>query len=149
MQPVELHITGDKDFLKTLKKMGDFSRAEMKKFSAEAATMTHQVAVKHIQEDSPSGIVYGRGITAKGRRRKPHQASSEGQYPKSDTGQLVRNITVEKENASTWTVGSRKGAPWGFWLEMKSPQKGGRPWLSRAVDYVINFMLAKYGGMYG
>lgn len=124
----------------------------MGKITAEAATITHKEAVNHISGDMGTGRTYytrrkGEAGKRKGRKAfKKHVASAQGQFPASDTGQLVRNITMEKESDG-YTVGSRKGAPHGFFLEMKSPSRGGRPWLSRAFETMKAAIMAKYGGL--
>lgn len=154
MQPVKLELIGDKRFFETLKRMGDYSRGEMKKIVLEAALITHKQSVDHINGDKGTGRTYwtrrnGAAGQKKGRGAfKKHVASAQGEYPATDTGQLVRNITMEKE-IDGYTVGSRKGAPQGFFLEMKSPSRGGRPWLSRAFETMKSMITAKYGGLNG
>lgn len=132
-----VEITGTEKFFKALKDMKDYSEKEYKKILSDAAVTTHKTAVKHIQNDNPSGQTYGR-------RSIRHKASAAGQYPTTDTGKLVRNITLEPEGGG-YTVGSRAGAPHGFYLEFKPPSQGGRPWLSRAFDEMVGFIKGKYG----
>lgn len=90
---------------------------------SKAAYKTHSVCVIEIQQGQKSGLYYMRG-------GKTHKASAAGEYPATDTGQLVRNITVEREGFSNYTVGSRKGAPHGFWLEFGTSRMDARPWLT-------------------
>ena len=154
MSQVDLHIIGEQDFFKKLKEMGDYSRSEMNKIVSEAATITHREAVGHINNDNPSGREYftrrkGKAGQKKGRRAFiRHIASAEGEFPATNTGRLVKNIKREKEDYG-YTVGSRKGAPHGFFLELKSPSRGGRPWLSRAFETMKSIIMSKYGGFGG
>lgn len=83
-------------------------------------------AVQSISKGGRSGNIYKRG------KKRMHQASASGEPPKTDTGELVRNITVVAEKERVVTVGSRKQAPHGYWLETKEPSQGGRPWLRPA-----------------
>lgn len=87
-------------------------------------------AVKSISRGGRSGKVYKRG---KGRY---HQASAPGEFPKTDMGELVSNITVASDVGAQGyaiTVGSRIQAPQGYWLETNAPSAGGRPWLAPVV----------------
>ena len=79
-------------------------------------------AVKAISKGARSGKTYKRGS-------KTHQASAAGEFPKTDTGNLVNNITVERDGKHAVTVGSRIQAPEGYWLETKELSQGGRRWL--------------------
>lgn len=119
---------------------------DLAKIVTDAALMTHSNAVISIQTGSRSGEVYERG-------GKTAQRSAEGEAPKTDTGNLVANITLQA-GATVYvkgmaggnpqvpkdkvlgglTVGSRKGAPHGFWLEFGTSKMGARPWLQPAFD---------------
>lgn len=123
-------IDGIDDFLKDLKKISDGNEKELGKLLAQASFETHGEAVRNISSGGRSGKVYKRGSVS-------HQASAAGEFPKTDTGELVRNITIERQSNLSYTVGSRQGAPHGYYLEMKSPLKGGRKWLQPSFDKVV------------
>lgn len=139
MPTTRVEIKGVQEFMKALRQTGDYSKEQMNKIVSDAATTTHRLSVTNISTGERSGKLYK---ATKG--GKMHQASAPGEYPKSGTGQLVRNITMKKEEGG-YTVGSRSGAPWGFWLEMKDPSQGGRPWLSRAFEEMKKYIEGKYG----
>lgn len=105
----------------------------------EAATTTHKLAVDSIRKGARTGNLYGRWGN-----KKLHQASGPGEVPKSDTGTLVQNITLEKEGKG-YTVGSRKGAPHGFWLEFGTSNMAPRPWLVPAFQKMMETIRGKYG----
>lgn len=94
---------------------------------ARIAMLIDGQAKKNIQTGSRSGRRYTR-------RSISHQASSAGEYPKTDTGALARNIFWEKVSRLNYKVGSRgKGAPHGFWLEFGTIHMAARPWLNRTI----------------
>jgi len=85
----------------------------------------------------------GRGAKVKGKRRVTH--SGIGQYPFLQSGELMNSIgskvsiigsTILMIFGSIRTGG--KPVDYAEALEKKSPQKGGRPWLSRTVkDWLL------------
>lgn len=146
---IEAKIIGDKKFMREVDKFVKDTDGDLQNLLARIAVRIHSTAIEAIQTGARSGVIYTRGTVK-------HQASAPGEYPKTDTGQLVNNITIKTDaqeygknknpvrpemvttNSKTLTVGSRKGAPHGYYLEYKSPYKGGRPWLSRSFDEVEN-----------
>lgn len=93
----------------------------------KAALMIDSEAKKNIQSGGRSGRIYKR-------RSVTHQASAPGEYPKTDTGKLVRNIFTERRGLLHYVVGSRgSGAPHGRHLEFGTLHMRPRPWLSRAI----------------
>jgi len=77
----------------------------------------------NIQTGSRSGKSYRRGNVT-------HNASAPGEFPKTDTGELVANInTIFAMNRLEATVGSRKSAPHGYYLEFGTSRMAPRPWL--------------------
>lgn len=92
-----------------------------------------------IQTGSRSGKIYERG---KGRT---HQASAAGEFPKTDYGDLVANITAEFSlNKLEATVGSRKSAPHGFTLEFGTSKVAARPWLQPTLDKNQNYIQRRF-----
>ena len=91
-------------------------------------TEVHETAVNGLQSGG-SGRVY-----EKTDPRRTHQASARGEYPATDTGNLVSRTFVE--------FGSDYGAVYtnvwyGRALELRPPERGGRPWLTRAWGEVL------------
>lgn len=82
-------------------------------------------AVKSIQQDPKTGIVYQRYNP-----RRRHQASAKGESPASDTGFLVSQIKV-KQVGDEATVEST--APYSAFLEFGSTQMGERPFMHPAT----------------
>jgi len=104
----------------------------------QAALMIDSEAKKNIQGGSRSGRVYKR-------RSVTHQASAPGEYPKTDTGKLVRNIFTERRGLLHYVVGSRaSGAPHGRHLEFGTMHMRPRPWLSRAICEVRSRLQAVF-----
>jgi HK97 gp10 family phage protein len=123
-------IIGVKEFDKVLKKFEDISEKRLDVILQDMAFNTQNVAIKSIN----SGGRTGRSYT---RRSVTHIASAAGEPPKTDTGQLVRNITVNKDSVLKYSVGSRKGAPYGAWLELGTRTIAPRPWLKPAFDQTL------------
>lgn len=94
---------------------------------AKAALLIEAESKRNIQTGSRSGKTYKR-------RSVTHKASAPGEYPKTDTGALVRNIFSERIKKLYYRAGSRgKGAPHGKWLEYGTMHMKARPWLSRVL----------------
>ncbi|MCB1713003.1 MAG: HK97 gp10 family phage protein [Candidatus Riesia sp.] len=95
-----------------------------------SAHMIQDRAVKNIQGGVRTGKFYR--ATKDG---KMHQASAPSEFPKSNTGNLVKNITVEKvPNQVAATVGSRDAAEYGYYLEFGTSKMQPRPWLGRSAE---------------
>lgn len=93
----------------------------------QTAMMIEDRAIKNINNGSRSGKVYKRrGVT--------HQASAPSEFPKTDTGKLVKNIKTKMENPLEATVGSRAAAPHGYWLEFGTVKMTPRPWLAPSAE---------------
>lgn len=124
---VTFKLKGDKALERKLKKYVKSAPKVIDALLAKAAFHTHNVAVTSIQNSPATGEVYTRGNIT-------HRASAPGEAPATDTGQLVQNITVKKEDIMHYTVGSRKDAPHGFWLEFGTSRMDARPWLTPAYQ---------------
>jgi HK97 gp10 family phage protein len=92
-------------------------------------------AKKSIQSHKSSGNVYVRGSIS-------HTASTAGNPPNSDTGNLVKNITIQKISGG-YDVGSRKGAPYGVHLEFGTSKMAARPWLTPAFYLALEKLKVK------
>jgi HK97 gp10 family phage protein len=83
----------------------------------------------------------------KGGNKRLVTVSPEGSAPNTDTGNLVRNIQVERKDGSV-VVGSFERASYGKHLEFGTYKMGARPWLMPALKEsmpIINQKLAKVG----
>ena len=117
---VSLDTTG---LISKLRKMTNSTPMEAKQAIADVSLKVEGDAKFAIQTGGRSGRIYKRGS-------KTHQASTGGEFPKTDTGELVANITSEFSLMGLEaTVGSRRGAPHGFMLEFGTSKMTPRPWL--------------------
>ena len=124
-------LEGKDELFTFLNKKKDIDKKKLDVVLQDMAFSVQNISVKSINRGSRTGRVYTRRSVA-------HVASAAGEPPKTDTGQLVRNITVDKKNVLNYDVGSRaKGAPYGFWLEMGTRNIAPRPWLKPAYDETI------------
>ena len=107
----------------------DMIRDDVHGFAAEV----HETAVSGLQSGG-SGETY-----VKTDPNRIHQASAQGEYPATDTGRLVSGTFIEfgDDYAAVYT-----NVEYGRTLELRPPERGGRPWLTRAW----NDVLARRGG---
>lgn len=126
MANIGFSLIGKNKFDARLKRASLEARNKVEIAVNKAGHLIRSEAVKSISRGSRTGITYSRGGIS-------HTASARGEFPKTDTGELVTNITVEPDGHSAITVGSRIQAPQGFWLETKEPSQGGRPWLAPVI----------------
>lgn len=132
-----IEIAGMRGLQETLRLMSERSGKSIDKVMLNAAFLTHKNAVLSIQQGPKrKGRHYPRG-------KKVHIASAPGQPPKTDTGNLVSNITVQKEGFADYSVGSRSNAPYGFWLEFGTSKMLPRPWLMPATKKTLKITLTK------
>lgn len=90
----------------------------------QAAQIIRNEAVRGIMKGPKTGRWYGR-----------HQASAAGEYPAADTGNLSRSI--QQKNTQTVlgpAVDVEASASYAEPLELKAPERGGRPFLGRAFE---------------
>ena len=91
---------------------------------ARAAMMVQGRIVDSIQRDPKTGVVYGN-----------HQASAPGQPPATDTGQLVRSITMSVEGTEGEVVGViRASAPYAAMLEFGTSNIAPRPYMQPGLE---------------
>ncbi len=116
----------DKGVTRALVKLSTRSKSTALDWVEASAKMIEDRAVKNINEGSRTGKLYKR-------RSVTHQASAVNEFPKTDTGELVKNITTERAG-DVVTVGSRESAPHGYWLEFGTTKMEPRPWLKPSAD---------------
>lgn len=136
---VRVEIEGIDEFRKICDSVTKDGKKTIGQMILEAATITHRLAVDSIRSGSRTGKTY-----FKTKEKIPHVASAPGEQPKTDSGILLQNLTIEKDG-SGYTVGSRKGAPHGFWLEFGTSRMKSRPWLVPAFNNMLNAIRGKYG----
>ena len=136
MSTARVEIKGSERLQKAIRSVLAENEAKGRAMIADGAYMTQLDAVKSIQTHQSSGRSYTR-------RSVQHTASTAGNPPNTDTGNLVRNITVNKIQGG-YDVGSRAGAPYGFWLEFGTLKMAPRPWLSPAFKRSVDKLIAKW-----
>lgn len=104
------------------------------KANMAAALLVQGQAKNNIQRGTRNGSFYRR-------RSIIHQASSPGEYPKTDTGRLVSSINVEVNNNAAF-VGSN--LQYAAYLEQGTIYMEPRPWLYRSYRENID----KIEGLY-
>lgn len=132
-----VEVIGLKEFNVALDKFKDRNVSMLDKLLFTMAVDTKAISIQSIQQGSRSGRVYKRGSIT-------HQASAAGEPPKTDKGNLVQNITFQKDGKLNYSAGSRRGAPYGAWLELGTRNIRPRPWLSSAYKQVVK----KYGSRF-
>jgi hypothetical protein len=88
---MDIQITGDKDVLRSIQRIKKNAPAALDGALLVFATDIQGSSVQSIQASGSSGAAYTR-------RTVQHTASAPGNPPNTDTGQLVRNITVKTMN---------------------------------------------------
>ena len=130
-----IEITGDKEYIALVERIKKELPKRLDAALFTGATDTMNEAKKSIQGHQSSGNVYQRGSIS-------HTASTAGNPPNSDTGNLVQNITIQKINGG-YDIGSRKGAPYGVYLEFGTSKMGARPWLTPAFYLALEKLKVK------
>jgi len=118
-----------KDFDKVKKAMDELIQNvgdPFEKVIEGGAQEIRKEAVRSIQQDPKSGIIYQRYNP-----RRRHQASAKGEAPASDTGFLVSQIKVQKKSPDEVVVEST--APYSAFLEFGTSQMGERPFMHPAA----------------
>jgi len=129
MAEARIEVLGLAQLSRKFQKLADNASREMAKAVVAVAFKIESDAKKLISQGARSGKVYKR-------RTISHQASAPGEAPKTDRGQLVRNITTEftRSDKLEATVGSRQNAPYGKYLELGTMNIKPRPWLKPTVE---------------
>jgi len=95
----------------------------------EGAVNIRNLIIQGMRDSPPTGKLYFRRRNKKGKAIY-HRASSPGNYPRVDTGALVRSIGID---ARPWEVevGSRITQPaYPLWLEKGTDKMEPRPWMA-------------------
>lgn len=102
----------------------DMIREDVHGFAAEV----HETAIEGLQSGG-SGRTY-----EKTDPRRTHRASARGEYPATDTGRLASGTFPEfgDDYGAVYT-----NVDYGRALELRAPERGGRPWLTRAWGEVL------------
>lgn len=126
-------VKGLKRLLEKMDKLGITTEKVMQEALVLSGKKVKREARMMINTSSPSGRFYGN-----------HRASSAGEPPRTDTGNLVRNIDV-KEGKGIVRVGimSQK-AIYGAYLEFGTRHIAPRPWLKPSTDKSRDFILNSF-----
>lgn len=128
-----MSVTGDKELMKALKKLGAGATKALRQGINATAQQVRNTAVKSIQQVSQGETVtrYSQGGNAYN-----HTASVAGEAPNTDTGALVKSVAVEQPSDTTAFVGS--GLEYAPYLEFGTTKMKPRPWLQPALDANIS-----------
>lgn len=122
MASVEMKIDGVENVSKYLNQLNLFTKKAMDEIVENTAIEVHNIAKKNIAKGSRTGATY----------KKNRQRSAPGEYPKTDTGELVSSIFWEKRR-NYYVVGAR--ALHAYYLEVGTSKMEPRPWLM--VSYLL------------
>lgn len=123
-------IEGDRELQRQFEKIKKQSPEKLRGLLFAGAESTRTEAVTSINSSQSQGREYRRGNVT-------HIASTAGNPPNTDRGDLVRNITTEPIQGG-FDVGSRASAPHGLWLEFGTLKIAPRPWLTPAYKKAVN-----------
>ena len=118
-------ILGMRELQTKIDRLVELSVDEAQTQIDRAARLIQNTAINQINKGGRSGNSY-----IKGGKRGTRSAS--GEWPKSDTGDLVKNITIDNPAELTATIGSTEKVPYGKWLEFGTSKMSARPWLARS-----------------
>ena len=123
--------------IESIKQM--YGEDRLRKVIFEACSYVRNDAVQNIAGGAKTGRIYKRGNIT-------HQASAAGEYPATDTGQLISGISNKFTNKGLrGRVESR--APYSMALEFGTRLIEARPFLQPSLEAVrpkIRELLAKY-----
>ena len=119
---LEIKVKGVKKALQSLKSLEKDLEEPFREVIKGGAQLIRGEAIKSIQTGPKSGRTY-----EKYNPRRTHKASAPGEAPASDTGNLVRNITVKQKSQDIVTVES--GAHYSKFLEYGTSKMQARPFL--------------------
>lgn len=130
---IKLEFKGDvAGFLKDATKETLFGLDEV---LVKSAMVVENTAKKKIQSGTRTGKSYKRGRSG---RRGTRSAPKE--YPKTDTGSLVRSIRTENKDFLEKTIGST--VKHGAFLELGTSNMEARPWLEPSLESNQNLISA-------
>ena len=119
-------------------KKEDFSGPINRELFIGAANIRNTV-ITSMRDTPKTGKEYWRGKSG-----KSHIASSPGEPPAIDYGELVRSIMFDAGNMQI-EIGSAGGAPYAVFLEKGTDRIEARPFLQLAVDKHKADIIAKVG----
>lgn len=144
-----INVLGIDHLRETFEKNADQARRPLFEGLREGAHLVVRTAKDGIRKGPKTGRVYthrfpsvfvGGPRRAQDRRGQPHRASAPREYPAADTGNLMRSIHDEHEKpvdaaeaGDGFTIEVAAEAEYAVPLELKPPEKGGRPFLRRAL----------------
>jgi len=120
-------LKGAKEFIAKLERLKSQAQFEAGKAMYPEVLKLDADTKKAISQGARSGKLYKRG-------NKTHQASAQGEYPKTDRGELVASLFIEDGDLRKGKLIYGASAPHAKPLEYKPPSQGGRPWLKPQFD---------------
>ena len=103
---------------------------DLRALVGRAANLVRNTAVQSINQGAKSGVIY-----EKYNPRRTHRASAAGEPPATDTGQLVRSITMSVEGTEGEVVGViRASAPYAAMLEFGTSNIAPRPYMQPGLE---------------
>ena len=143
MSRISVKIDGLDDLMADLKRLGTISEEAVVDTINDIADDTKQFAVDGIKSGPASGRTYKRGTVTR-------TASAPGQFPMSDTGQLMGNIRSIEASKSRLQAVIGTDIKYGAHLEFGTSNMEARPWLMpsfrKATDNVAKELKAKLEG---
>lgn len=100
---------------------------ECKEAVVDTAFKIRNTIIRGMYDTPKTGRKYRRG-------GKWHTASSPGNYPAVDSGELVSRIVPPDVRESEVEVGAEAGAPYGIALESGTEKMKPRPWLQPSLE---------------
>lgn len=104
-----------------------YGKGQLQKVVFQACTLVRNEAVEQIATGAKTGKVYKRGNIQ-------HQASAPGEYPATDTGELINSITVKFASKGLRGV-VESNAPHAAHLEFGTRNMAPRPFLQPATEF--------------
>lgn len=130
---VQIDLSGLNKVLQEFEQVGQAGQSAVMATVYDVATDAHQFALDGIKSGPATGTIYRN----RGKGRPDHQASAPGEYPASDTGQLMGNVKFipPKFGETTAYVGTK--IMHGRHLEFGTVNMAARPWLLPSVRRAI------------
>jgi hypothetical protein len=178
---IRIELDGDERLIAKLRELNGLARSLALDATRQSVDVVKNRMIEGIASPPKMGRIYrgrfpyvfGQEFIPPEYRRPPHQASAEGEYPASDTGNLIRSIWAEVEDelaglaadsldtqlsfnlndlvAAENTINGLIGADaeYAAPLEYKPPERGGRPFATRALSESRDDIYAIFLGMRG
>ena len=123
-------ITGEDELIRKMQSLGADMEKALERGIVQTANQVRNSAIKSIQNQTVGTYVtrYSQGGKA-----YQHVAAKDGDAPNTDTGGLVRSISVEHTSGNQVAfVGS--GLDYAKYLELGTKKMGAKPWLMPALN---------------